>query len=248
VSAVLATHGLTLGYEGQPAVRDLDLHLEAGEVVALLGANGAGKTTTLLGLSGLVEVLGGRVELQGRTVSGTAPHLLASQGLAHVPEDRALFTDLTVRENLQLGRHSRRADLGEALALCPELEPLLGRRAGLLSGGEQQMLAVARAVLAHPDVLLVDEMSLGLAPLIVTRLLGVLEAVAARGCAVLLVEQHVQQALGIAHRGYVLRRGRLALEGTADELRASADLLAESYLGDDATEAAATAATGEPGP
>jgi branched-chain amino acid transport system ATP-binding protein len=243
VSTVLRADGLTLGYEGQAAVRDLDLHLDEGEVVALLGANGAGKTTTLLGLSGLVEVLGGRVELRGGDVTGTAPHLLARRGLAHVPEDRALFTDLTVRENLQLGRRSRRADIDEALALCPELEALLGRRAGLLSGGEQQMLAVARAVLTRPDVLLVDEMSLGLAPLIVTRLLGVLEAVAARGCAVLLVEQHVQQALGIAHRGYVLRRGRVALEGPAEELRASADLLAESYLGDDATSAAAEAAS-----
>jgi branched-chain amino acid transport system ATP-binding protein len=243
---VLRTHDLTLGYEGKPVVRDLDLHVEAGEIVALLGANGAGKTTTLLGLSGLVEVLGGRIELDGADLAGVGPHRIARRGLAHVPEDRALFTDLTVRENLQLGQHSRRADVAPALALCPELEPLLGRRAGLLSGGEQQMLAVARAVVGRPTVLLVDEMSLGLAPLVVTRLLAVLREVAgSTGCGIVLVEQHVQQALAIADRGYVLRRGRVALEGAAAELRRSAALLAESYLGDDATEAAAQAATGE---
>lgn len=231
---VLAAKDLTLGYDGQAVVHHLDLHLDAGEVVALLGANGAGKTTTLLGLSGLVDRLGGTVELLGLDITDVQPHIVSRRGLAHVPEDRALFTDLTVRENLHLGLHSRRADVGAALVLCPELEPLLGRRAGLLSGGEQQMLAVARAVVGQPRVLLVDEMSLGLAPLVVTRLLDVLKEVATTtGCAVLLVEQHVQQALAVADRGYVLRRGRVALEGPVDVLARETALLEASYLGDE---------------
>ena len=136
MSAVLSTHGLTLGYEGHAAVRDLDLHLEAGEVVALLGANGAGKTTTLLGLSGLVDVLGGRVEVRGHDVTGTAPHLLARQGLAHVPEDRALFTDLTVRENLQLGRHSRRDNCGDTRKSPGAGHATIGIAAISLCGGD----------------------------------------------------------------------------------------------------------------
>lgn len=230
---VLAATDLTLGYAGQPVVRGLDLRIEEGEIVALLGANGAGKTTTLLGLSGLVDVLGGKIDLLGHPAAGVAPDRLARRGLAHVPEDRALFADLTVLENLQLGQHSRRKGVGAALDLCPELEALLDRRAGLLSGGEQQMLAMARALAGGPKVLLVDEMSLGLAPLIVERLLKMLEEMAARtGCAVLLVEQHVQQALSIAHRGYVLRRGQVVLEGSVDVLAKETALLEASYLGE----------------
>lgn len=231
--SVLAAEGLTLGYHGQAVVRDLDLHLEAGEVVALLGANGAGKTTTLLGLSGLVAAMQGDVLLGGESVAGVPPDRRARRGLAHVPEDRALFADLTVLENLQLGQHSRRRAVDEALDRCPELRPLLARRAGLLSGGEQQMLAMARALAGRPEVLLVDEMSLGLAPLVVERLLAMIDDLArTSGCAVLLVEQHVQQALGIAHRGYVLSRGEVVLEGPVSLLRERSDLLEASYLGD----------------
>jgi branched-chain amino acid transport system ATP-binding protein len=235
---VLAASGLTLGYHDQPVVRSLDIHIDTGEVVALLGANGAGKTTTLLGLSGLVRVLGGHVELLGRPITGLGPDQIARRGLAHVPEDRALFTELTVLENLQLGQHSRRRPVDAAVDLCPELGPLLGRRAGLLSGGEQQMLAMARAVAGSPSVLLVDEMSLGLAPLVVERLLAMLTAMAAgTGCAVLLVEQHVRQALSIATRGYVLRRGQVVLDGPAEMLARESALVEASYLGESAVTA-----------
>jgi branched-chain amino acid transport system ATP-binding protein len=230
---VLSAGSLTAGYQGQAVVRGVDLRVGAGEVVALLGANGAGKTTTLLALSGLVDVMAGSVELLGDDVTGLAPEAVARRGLAHVPEDRALFADLTVLENLQLGLRSRRRSTDAALDLCPELRPLLARRAGLLSGGEQQMLAVARALAGEPRVLVVDEMSLGLAPLVAERLLGLLgDLAAAAGCGVLLVEQHVQQALAVAQRGYVLRRGEVALEGPVDVLAREGALVEASYLGD----------------
>ena len=230
---LLSTHGLTLGYHGQPVVRGLDLHVEPGEVVALLGANGAGKTTTLLGLSGLVAPMAGDIRLDGESLLKVAPEERVKRGLAHVPEDRALFADLTVLENLQLGQHSRRKGVDDALDRCPELRPLLDRRAGLLSGGEQQMLAMARALAAAPRVLLVDEMSMGLAPLIVERLLAMIDELArTTGTAVVLVEQHVQQALTVAHRGYVLDRGSISLEGPVSVLREQAEVLEAAYLGD----------------
>jgi branched-chain amino acid transport system ATP-binding protein len=233
VSTVIDAAGLSVGYGGSPVVRDLDLHVDEGEVVALLGANGAGKTTTLLGLSALAARTGGEVRVLGRATTGMPAHQIAARGVAHVPEDRALFTDLTVRENLQLGFRSRRADVSAAFRYFPALEPLLGRRAGLLSGGEQQMLAVGRALASRPRVLMVDEMSLGLAPIIVQRLLPVLRQVAEEtGCGILLVEQHVHLALDIADRAYVLSRGRLTMEGPAASLATDAHLLEASYLGD----------------
>ncbi|WP_116999254.1 ABC transporter ATP-binding protein [Desertimonas flava] len=230
---LLETTGLTLGYHGQAVVRGLHLSVDEGEIVALLGANGAGKTTTLLGLSGLVAAMSGDVLLDGRSLASVAPDERVRRGLAHVPEDRALFADLTVLENLQLGQHSRRRSVDDALDRCPELRPLLSRRAGLLSGGEQQMLAMARALAGKPRLLLVDEMSLGLAPLIVQRLLDMLDELAhASGCAVLLVEQHVQQALAVADRGYVLNRGEIALHGTVPVLRERSAQLEATYLGE----------------
>ncbi len=230
---VLSAHGLTLGYHGQAVVRGLDLHVEPGEIVALLGANGAGKTTTLLGLSGLLAPMAGEVRFEDRSMAKVAPEDRVRLGLAHVPEDRALFADLTVLENLQLGQRSRRRSIERALDHCPELGPLLDRRAGLLSGGEQQMLAMARALAGTPQVLLVDEMSMGLAPLIVERLLRMIDVLAHEsGCAVLLVEQHVQQALTVADRGYVLDRGTVSLEGPVATLREQAAALEASYLGD----------------
>ena len=229
---VLELNQLTAGYFGIPAVRDVSLLVRAGEVVALLGPNGAGKTTTLSTIAGLLKPLGGEVLFAGTSIGGRAPERLARAGLSMVPEDRALFFDLTSRENLRLAERGDRMTVKELLEMLPELEKCLGRRVGVLSGGEQQMLAVARGLVSRPRLLLVDEMSLGLAPVVIARLMPVLRRTAEdHGTAVLFVEQHVPQALELADRAYVMVNGRIALEGTAAELRNRRDLLEASYLG-----------------
>jgi branched-chain amino acid transport system ATP-binding protein len=242
-----------------PVVRELNLEVRPGEVVALLGPNGAGKTTTLETIAGLNHPISGTVELSGEKVGGTPAYQLAGRGLALVPEGRALFPGLTVREHLRLaggrgapggrggpggrdGRggqrgRSRKADTreDELLEMLPELRKCLGRKAGLLSGGEQQMLAIGRALVTRPRLLLVDEMSLGLAPVIVERLIPILRRTADElGSSVLFVEQHVALALEVADRAYVLTHGRIGLEGPAAELRERRELLAASYLGETA--------------
>jgi branched-chain amino acid transport system ATP-binding protein len=242
-SASTPGHALVLkdlfaGYRGVAVVRELNLEVRPGEVVALLGPNGAGKTTTLETIAGLHRPISGTVELSGETVSGVPAHLLARRGLALVPEGRALFPGLTVREHLRLaGGRGRRTDSheDELLEMLPELRKCLGRKAGLLSGGEQQMLAVGRALVTRPRLLLVDEMSLGLAPVIVERLIPILRRAADElGASVLFVEQHVALALEVADRAYVLTHGRIGLEGAAAELRERRELLAASYLGETA--------------
>jgi len=237
----LVVRDLSAGYRGVPVVRELNLEVRPGEVVALLGPNGAGKTTTLETIAGLNHPISGTVELSGEKVGGTPAYQLAGRGLALVPEGRALFPGLTVREHLRLagGRGGRSRKAGtredELLEMLPELRKCLGRKAGLLSGGEQQMLAIGRALVTRPRLLLVDEMSLGLAPVVVERLIPVLRRAADElGSSVLFVEQHVALALEVADRAYVLTHGRIGLEGPAAELRERRELLAASYLGETA--------------
>ena len=235
---LLTIENLNTGYAGVPVVRELNVHLDKGEVVALLGPNGAGKTTTLLTISGIIPLLSGNVTILGEQVDSKNPHNNARLGLAHVAEDRSLFFNLTVKENLQLGlrgdKDLQQEGLEKALELLPALRPLMDRRSGLLSGGEQQMLAMARALVSKPKLLLVDEMSLGLAPIIVEQLLPIVRNIADEtGAGVLIVEQHVHLALQVADRGYVMNHGELVMSGSASDLLDSKDLLEASYLGGD---------------
>jgi branched-chain amino acid transport system ATP-binding protein len=230
---LLRVEKLEAGYLGIPAVRDLSLTVAPGELVALLGPNGAGKTTTLSAIAGVLEPLSGSISFEDREIGGEPAHRLARESIALVPEDRALFFGLTVRENLRLARRGVSMSEGELIGILPELEKCLDRKAGVLSGGEQQMLALGRALISRPRLLLVDEMSLGLAPVIVERLMPVLRRTAeGLGSGVLFVEQHIPLALELAERVYVLNHGRLVLEGKAADLRGRRDLLEASYLGD----------------
>lgn len=221
---LLAAQSLRSGYGRIEVVHDVDLTVGAGEIVALFGANGAGKTTTLSTLAGLLPATGGMITWNGREWRAPA-YRRAREGLALI-QGRAIFTQLSVEANLRLGRGNVR----DAYSAFPELEPLARRRAGLLSGGEQQMLATGRALASHPSVLLADELSLGLAPVIVNRLLAALRDSADLGLGVLLVEQQIERALAVADRGYVLSRGRVVLSGTVTELINNIDLIRDSYL------------------
>jgi len=229
---VLEIADLSAGYDNVPVVRRLHLSVAAGEVVALLGANGAGKTTTLRAISGLVKLNSGTISLGGADLAGVPPTERARLGVAHVPEGRGIFFGLTVAEHFRLGLRVERADIEAVLEHFPALRSLQDRRAGLLSGGEQQMLAIACALTRKPKLLLLDELSLGLAPVIVERLLPVIRRFAdEHHTAVVLVEQHVRLGLEIADRAYVLAHGEIVTSGSAEHLRADTDLLIASYLG-----------------
>ena len=230
---VLELEGLTAGYDSAAVIRDVSFDVAPGEIVALLGANGAGKTTTLRAISGLVRPMEGAIRSEGNDLRRVQPSARAKLGIAHVPENRGLFFGLTVAEHFRLGYRGERLDAAAAYRYFPTLERLRDRRCGLLSGGEQQMLAVGRALARRPKLLLLDELSLGLAPVIVQSLLPVVREFAEEsGCGVVLVEQHIELALTIADRGCVLSHGEIVLRGDAAQLRANNDLLISSYFGE----------------
>ena len=216
----LAVNGLDAGYGKLAILHDVSLTVDAGEIVTVVGSNGAGKSTLLRALNGLIKPTAGTVTLDGVDITGRATEKMASLGLMHVPENRLCFPSLTVRDNLMLGAWSRggKGDLASVLDLFPRLQPRLGQAAGTLSGGEQQMVAIGRGLMASPKAIMLDEPSIGLAPKVVAEIMKVLTALRERGLAVLLVEQNVRASFGIADRAVVMQRGRVVLEGTPHEL------------------------------
>jgi branched-chain amino acid transport system ATP-binding protein len=235
MSALLRLDGVEAGYGDLIAIASVSLEVRQGEAVALIGANGAGKTTTLRAISGLLPVRAGRIELEGERLDGLGSAQIVARGIAHVPEGRQLFPTMTVRDNLELGDRradrARRADgLERVFALFPRLRERERQLAGTLSGGEQQMCAIGRGLMARPRLLLLDEPSLGLAPVMVKLIFETLQRVNDTGTTIMIVEQNVPRALQLSHRGYVLENGRLVLEGTRASLLASPHVK-QAYLG-----------------
>jgi branched-chain amino acid transport system ATP-binding protein len=232
---MLDVSGLTVSYGHVEAVREVSFHVEQGAVVSLVGPNGAGKTTTLNAISGVVPVTGGTILFQGRDITRTSPHRRVSEGIVQIPEGRLVLANMTVRENLELGAFRRPA--GEArmtIAAMEERFPILADRrkslAGTLSGGEQQMLAIARGLMAKPRLLLLDEPSLGLAPLLVQTIFEIVSELHSEGLTILLVEQNAHQALLASSYGYVMESGKIVLEGSAEQLMADQAVI-DFYLG-----------------
>jgi branched-chain amino acid transport system ATP-binding protein len=234
---VLEVRDLRVHYGAIEALRGISLEVADGQVVALIGANGAGKTTTLRAISRMLRPSSGAVRFRGEEITRLAPHEVVARGLAHAPEGRGIFLNLTVKENLDLGAYLRTdregvaADRERAFGLFPILRERQGQVGGTLSGGEQQMLAVARALMSRPRLLLLDEPSLGLAPQVVERIFQVLREISSAGVALLLVEQNAHKALQIAHRAYVLETGEIVMQGTGKELLASPEVR-RAYLGE----------------
>jgi len=234
---ILEVEGLHVSYGAIIALRGISLRVAKGEVVALIGANGAGKTTTLRAVSGMLRPKSGRILLEGEAVQGMKSHLLVPRGMAHAPEGRGIFLNLTVGENLDLGGYLRKdrvqmaEDLDYVFGLFPRLKERQRQVGGTLSGGEQQMLAISRALMSRPKLLLLDEPSLGLAPQVVETIFRILREVNARGVSILLVEQNAHLALNLADHGYVLETGEVAMEGPGRELLASPEIR-RAYLGE----------------
>ena len=235
MAAVLDVAGLAYAYDGAFAVRDVSLTVQPGEIVALLGANGAGKTTTVRMIAGILQPQKGSIKFAGELLSGAPSHHVVRRGITLVPEGRLVFPQMTVMENLQLGAHVKpRGEVGalveQAFALFPRLAERRSQLAGSMSGGEQQMLAIARGLMAEPRLIILDEPSLGLMPIVTQEVFKLIEAVNKSGIGVLLVEQNLHQALRIAHRGYVLEKGSVVLAGTGKELLAD-DYVRRAFLG-----------------
>ena len=235
--SLLALERLEVAYGGIRAVKGIDLTVESGEMVCLIGANGAGKSTTLRAITGLVRAAAGRIRYEGAEIGGLRVHDIARRGLAMVPEGRGVFPQLTIEENLAMGAYARRdkagirADTAHAFQLFPRLAERRRQTAGTLSGGEQQMLAIARALMSRPKLLLLDEPSMGLAPLMVEKIFEVIRAIAAEGVTLLLVEQNARLALEVSHRGYVLDGGLVTIAGPARSLLDD-PRVREAYLGE----------------
>lgn len=233
---LLTIKNLSVGYGAIQALRGISLQVEPGEIVTLIGANGAGKSTTLRSISGMLPLKEGEIQFDGKSIEGWEPHRIVESGLSQVPEGRGIFANLTVDENLQLGAFTRQDKAGiardreRALQLFPRVRERLRQLAGTLSGGEQQMLAIARALLARPKLLMLDEPSLGLAPQIVQTIFQVIREINREGTTILLVEQNAAMALQVAHRAYVIEVGEILMHGPAAELAAS-DSIRKAYLG-----------------
>lgn len=234
MSNVLEVKGLCVSYGGIQAVKDISFVVPKGEVVTLIGANGAGKSSTLRSIVGLVKPTLGSILLNGKEIAGKTPESIVSQGITLVPEGRRVFADLTVLENLKVGAYLRKDSLDEDIRWCYDLFPRLKERswqlAGTLSGGEQQMLAIARALMSRPDVIMMDEPSLGLAPIVVRGVFDIIREINRQGKTILLVEQNANMALNAAHHGYVMETGRITLSGTGKELSEN-DSVKAAYLG-----------------
>jgi branched-chain amino acid transport system ATP-binding protein len=235
MTSLLSVSKLEVAYGNIPALRGIDLDVNKGEIVTLIGANGAGKTTTLRTISGLLKRKAGEVTYDGRTITGVKPHVITAMGVSHVPEGRGIFANLTVNDNLELGAYLRKDKIKQSeyeriFTLFPVLKERIKQSAGTLSGGEQQMLAISRALMSKPQVLLLDEPSLGLAPQMVQTIFRVIKEINAEGTTILLVEQNAHMALVTAHRGYVMETGRIVLTDDTKALLSS-DRIKKAYLG-----------------
>lgn len=232
---MLEVRDLVAGYGGVPILRGVSLEIGAGEIVAVLGANGVGKTTLNRAISGLISLTRGTIAFEGKPVAGLSAPAIVARGLVHVPEGRKIFPNMSVRENLELGsyrraRRNRGVNLERAFTLFPRLRERSGQSAGTLSGGEQQMLAIGRGLMAEPKLIILDEPSLGLSPLLVEEMFALISRIAADGLAVMLVEQNAVQSLELASRAYVLENGHIVMAGPANELKRDARLMT-TYLG-----------------